>query len=157
MTKNDILRRIRYVFDFSDDQMIGLFAAADVTVTRAQVSNWLKKDDVADFEKIPDVLLATFLNGLINQRRGRREGAQPEPEKRLNHNIVLRKLRIALDFKEEDMLAVLALADFRMGKHELSALFRAPTHKHYRECQDQVLRNFLNGLQIKFRGAQQAD
>ena len=45
----------------------------------------------------------------------------------------------------------MALADFPLGKHELSAFFRKPDHKHYRVCQDQILRNFLKGVQLKYR------
>ena len=56
-----------------------------------------------------------------------------------------------LFMKAEDVLAVMALADFRMSKSELSAFFRKPDHKHYRECKDQILRNFLKGLQLKYR------
>ncbi|EGG99756.1 hypothetical protein imdm_737 [gamma proteobacterium IMCC2047] len=151
MTNNDILRRLRYTFDFDDKKMIALFAAADLTVTREQVSNWLKKEEDPAYEACHDKLFATFLNGFINDRRGKKEGTQPEPEKRLNNNIILRKLKIALNLKDDDMLAVMALAPFRMSKPELSALFRKPGHKHYRQCQDQILRNFLKGLQEKHR------
>lgn len=152
MTNNDILRRIRFIFDFSDSQMIDIFAKADVDVTRQQVSDWLKTDDKADFKELSDKQLATFLNGFINKKRGKKEGAQPEAEDRLNNNIIFRKLKIALDFKEENILEVMQLADFSISKHELSALFRRQDHKNYRECQTQILRNFLKGLQIKFRG-----
>ena len=54
--------------------------------------------------------------------------------------------------KDDDVLETLKLANFRLSKHELSAFFRKPDHKHYRECKDQVLRNFLQGLQVKVRG-----
>jgi uncharacterized protein YehS (DUF1456 family) len=63
------------------------------------------------------------------------------------------KLKIALNLKAEDVLEILGLADFRLSKHELSAFFRKPGHKHYRECKDQILRNFLNGLQKMHRPA----
>ena len=88
---------------------------------------------------------------MINQRRGKKEGAQPKPEQNLNNNIIFRKLKIALDLKAEDILEILSLTDVRISKHELSAFFRKPGHKHYRDCQDQILRNFLNGMQIKYR------
>ena len=65
--------------------------------------------------------------------------------------MVFFKLKIALDLKAEDVLSVLELADVHISKHELSAFFRKPTHKNYRECQDQVLRNFLAGLQLLYR------
>ena len=67
------------------------------------------------------------------------------------------KLKIALNLKAEDVLKILALVDFSLSKHELSAFFRKSSHKHYRKCQNQVLRNFLNGLQIQHRGKQEPD
>ncbi|MCK4980208.1 MAG: DUF1456 family protein, partial [Candidatus Delongbacteria bacterium] len=131
--------------------MIKMFTLADLEVTRAQVSDWLKKEDVEEYQAINDKTFATFLNGFINYKRGKREGEQPEPEKQLNNNIILMKLKIALNLKAEDILDILNLVDMRLGKSELSAFFRKPGHKHFRECKDQILRNFLKGLQIKYR------
>lgn len=156
MTNNDVLRRIRYTFDFNDAKMMSLFADADAEVSREQISNWMKKEDDPDYQNCSDQHLATFLNGLINDRRGKKEGEQPKPEKKLTNNIILRKLTIALNLKAEDVLAVLELADLRISKHELSAFFRKADHKHYRNCKDQVLRNFLQGLQLKLRPADTA-
>jgi len=151
MTNNDILRRIRYIFDFSDTKMIELFALADHTVTRAEVSDWMKKEGDPDFKSLYDKQFAIFLNGLINDKRGKREGPQSKPEKSLNNNIIFRKLKIALNFRDEDILEVFDLADLKVSKHEISALFRKPTQSQYRPCKDQFLRNFLHGLQIKYR------
>lgn len=153
MTNNDILRRIRYIFDFNDNKMITIFGLADSKVTREQISDWLKKDDDPAYKACNDTQLATFLNGLIIDKRGKKDGPQPEPEKKLNNNIIFRKLKIALNLKEEDTLAVLELANLKISKHELSAFFRRENHKHYRVCKDQVLRNFLTGLQLKYRPA----
>jgi uncharacterized protein YehS (DUF1456 family) len=151
VNNNDILRRIRYTFNFADSKMIDLFHQADYLVTREQISDWLKKDDDPAYKDCSDIQLAAFLNGLINDKRGRREESQTKPEKRLNNNIIFRKLKIALNFKDEDILNILALADLPMSKHELSAFFRRPDHKNFRSCKDQILRNFLQGLQLKFR------
>lgn len=152
MTNNDILRRVRFIFDFGDAQMMALFASGGFNASRELVSDWLKADDKPEYKELRDVQLAVFLNGLINKKRGKREGEQPEPEKKLNNNIILRKLKIALDFKDEQILEVMELAGFPLSKHELSAFFRKPGHNNYRECQSQVLRNFLKGLQFKIRG-----
>ena len=151
--KNDILRRIRYAFDFDDSKMIALFGSADYQVTRAQISDWLKKDDDPAFQELSDTQLAIFLNGLINHKRVKKEGPQPVPETRLTNNMIFMKLKIALNLKAEDVLEILALAGLRISKHELSAFFRKPDNKHYRECKDQILRNFLKGLQLKYRPA----
>lgn len=152
MKANDCLRRIRYILDLGDKEVIDLFAQAEQPVTRAQVIAWLKKDDDPDYQQCSDPMFASFLNGLINQRRGSKEGPQAEPEKSLNNNIVFRKLKIAFNLQADDILALLSLADVNISKHELSAFFRRADHKHYRDCKDQILRNFLTGLQIKHRG-----
>lgn len=151
MDNNDVLRRIRYVFDLSDSKMIAIFGHADQVVTREQISDWLKKEDDPALKKINDITLATFLNGFIIERRGKKEGQQPVPEKRLTNNAIFIKLKIALDLKAEDILEILNLSGVHISKHELSAFFRKPEHKHYRECKDQILRNFIHGLQLKFR------
>ena len=151
MTNNDVLRRIRYAFDFNDSKMIEIFSLADHKVTREVISDWLKQDEDPAFQKISDTQLAVFLNGLINDRRGKKQGAQPEPEKRINNNIIFRKLKIALDLKDEDIFKIMDLADFSISKPELSALFRKKGHKHYRTCKDQILRKFLTGVQLKYR------
>ena len=151
MKNNDILRRIRYIFDLNDSKMISLFSSAGYEVTRAQVSDWLKKDDDPAYKKCSDTRLAIFLNGFINDKRGKKKGPQPVPEKRLTNNIIFRKLRISLNMRDEDILEIMELAHLPISKHELSAFFRKPDHKHYRDCKDQILRNFLRGLQIKYR------
>jgi uncharacterized protein YehS (DUF1456 family) len=151
MTSNDILRRIRYVFDFGDDQMIALFGLGGLEVRRAEVSDWLKRDTDESYRACRDVQLAHFLNGLIIQKRGAQDGPPPVAETRLNNNIVLRKLKIALNLTSDDMIEVLHSAEAYMGKPEVSAFFRRTDHKHYRECLDQVLRNFLEGLRLRYR------
>ncbi len=151
------MRRIRYIFNFDDDTMMKIFALADIDVNRAEISDWLKKDDDPAYQACNDKTMAVFLNGLINLKRGKREGEQPELEKQLNNNIVMKKLKIALNLKSDDLLEVMTLVDFNISQHELSAFFRKATHKHYRSCKDQVLRNLLKGLQVKFRGKAQPE
>ncbi len=157
MTNNEILRRVRYVFDFNDTKMIAVFGQVEETVTREQISEWLKKDADSAYKSLSDTQLAIFLNGLIVEKRGKKEGPLPVPEKQLNNNIVFRKLKIALDLKNEDVLDILSLANLKISKHELSAFFRRQDHKHFRVCKDQILRNFLNGLQLKHRPGEKPD
>jgi len=157
MTNNDILRRIRYIFDFNDSKMINLFGLADYEVTREQISDWLKKDDDPAYQPCSDTQLAIFLNGLIIDKRGKKEGALPEPEKHLTNNIIFMKLKIALNLQADEILAMLRPVGMVISKHELSAFFRKVGHKHYRECKDQILRNFLKAVQLKYRGSAETD
>ena len=151
MNNNDILRSLRYTFDFDDPTMIEIFAQGDLSVSRAEVSDWLKKEDHEEFKPINDFKLAVFLNGLINFKRGKQEGQQMVPEKQLTNNMILRKLKIALNLRDDDMLEILSKAGRHISKHELSAFFRNPSQSQYRPCLDQVLRNFLQGLQMQHR------
>ena len=151
MTNNDILRRVRYIFDINDTSMIKIFDLADMKVDRAQISDWLKNEDDPESKVMNDTELATFLNGFIIKQRGKKDGPQAAVESTLSNNIIFRKLRIALNLQEADIMNILSLADMKISKHELSALFRRTDHKHYRKCKDQILRNFLKGLQLKHR------
>jgi len=152
ISNNDILRRLRYTFDFSDAKMIELFSLADLEVTRAQISDWLKKEDHPESKELSDMQLAIFLNGFIIDKRGKREGPQPQPEKVLNFNIILRKLKIALQLRDDDMVDIFGQIGFGVSKHEISAIFRNPNQRQYRPCKEQFMRNFLHGLQVKYRG-----
>lgn len=139
------------MFDFSDSKMIKLFDHMDFEVSRTIISAWLKKDEDPDLIEMADVDLAIFLNGLIIEKRGRREGPLPEPEEELDNNLILRKLKIALNLRTDDILDIFGLAGKRISPHELSAFLRNPTQKQHRYCNDQYLRQFLTGLQKKYR------
>lgn len=151
MNNNDIFRRLRFILNYNDSEMQRMFALADCTVEGSKIAHWLNKntpeeDDMSDFH------LAAFLTGVIHEKRGKREGPQPPIELTLNNNIIFRKLRIAFNLKDTDILHMIDLAGMRFSKHELSAFFRKPTQSQYRECQDQILRKFLKGLQLVQRG-----
>jgi uncharacterized protein YehS (DUF1456 family) len=150
MDNNDVLRRLRYSFDLDDAKVIEIFAHAGLEVKRGFVVAWLKKEDDPAYQACNDRMLATFLNGFIIEKRGKRDGPQPKPEMHLTNNAILMKLKIALNLQAEGMQEILRLGGQELSNHELSAFFRRPGHKHYRECQDQALRNFLAGLQQKF-------
>jgi uncharacterized protein YehS (DUF1456 family) len=153
MINNDVLRRVRYALELKDTTMIEIFALSDTEISRDELLKFLKKDNEEGFAPLDNKLLGQFLDGLIIYKRGKQERPsepvkKPEP---LTNNTILKKLRIALEFKEEDMLSTLKLADFELSKGELSSFFRQKSHKHHRECGDQILRNFLQGLTIRFR------
>ncbi len=151
MTNNDVLKRLRYTFDFSDDEMIRIFDLGDYKTTRTEISDWLKPEDHTSYINLPDKKLAHFLNGFINLKRGKREGEQPTAESTMTNNLVLKKLKIALALKTEDLISIFKQADLEVSKNEISAFMRNPKQSQYRQLLDQYLRNFLMGLQLKYR------
>ena len=70
----------------------------------------------------------------------------------MTNNDILKKLRVALKLRDDEIVKILELVDFRISKSELGAFFRKEDHPKYMECGDQILRNFLNGLVIHLRG-----
>lgn len=152
MTKNEILRKLRFIFDLNDEAVISIFNSGNFQTDRSQISDWLKKEDDENFKIINDFQLASFLNGIIVNKRGKKDEKELVAETVLNNNIILRKLKIALNLKDEDIIELLQSVDFRISKPEISAFFRVSSHKHYRTCKDQILRNFLLALQFKYRG-----
>ena len=153
MNNNDILRRLRYALDLSDDKMIGIFARVGQVLSKDEVHSLLGKEDEEGTVICLDDLMAAFLDSLIIELRGPpRPGAPPQPiPERLTNNDIIKKLRIALKLQEGDMLTILEAGGQSMSKGELSALFRKPGHKHYRPCGDQVMRAFLRGLTLRLR------
>jgi uncharacterized protein YehS (DUF1456 family) len=142
MNNNDVLRSLRYLLDISDAQLADICQLADYSLAPETVEALLKKDDEEGFQPCSDEVLGHFLAGLV-----------PLPvEKRLTNNIILKKLRVAFELRDDDMHEILRAADLPMTKAELSALFRSPEHKNYRACGDQLLRNFLRGLTQRLRG-----
>jgi uncharacterized protein YehS (DUF1456 family) len=90
-------------------------------------------------------------SGVLQARQGRKP-SQLAIELPITNNIVLKKLRVAFELKEDDMHEILKAAEFPVSKPELSALFRKAGHNNYRPCGDQLLRNFLRGLTLRVRG-----
>ena len=133
--------------------MLSIFELGGYKGNRPELITWLAREEEEGFVLCEDVNLARFLNGLIIKNRGAKEGEEgaPEPETELTNNIVLRKLKIALNLQADDILQMLKLNDFALSKHELSALFRRPDHKNYRLCLDQLLRNILDGMEKHYR------
>jgi len=150
MTNNDVFRRLKYAFNYNPEKIILFFSHVGVAATRDDVSVWLGKDtEEKENLSLSDVQFASFLNGMIIDYRGKKDNTIPVAEKELDNNLVFKKLRIALSLKDTDILELLTLAGLNFGKSELTAFFRKPGHQHYKDCQDQVLRNFLNGLFLK--------
>ncbi|MEC5127661.1 DUF1456 family protein [Verrucomicrobiales bacterium BCK34] len=147
MTNNDILRRLRHALEISDTVVAEIIGKTGEETSRSQVDRWLKREEEEGYQALSDPALCRFLDGLIIERRGARpDGSVPEPLDLLTNNEILKKLRIALEMRDEDVNAVFEKADFVVTKAELSSFFRKEGHRNYRLCPEQVLRKFLQGL-----------
>lgn len=152
MKNNDVLRGIQHILNISDAAIVDIFKLAQHKINPETVSSFLKDEDEAGYMECTNNLLILFLDGLITHRRGKSEGKSVDPKgifPPLTNNIIFKKLRIAFDLKEDDLIELMSLADFEVSKNEVSAIFRKPGHKHYRECSDDFLMAFLVGLTFR--------
>ena len=144
MTNNDILRRLRYAFNYTNLNVAKVIAHVGQKVELSQVGLWIQQDDP---QPLSDKELCQFLDGLIIEKRGARpDGAIPQPLQTITRNEILKKLRIALALREEGMMEVFKNAQFVVTKAELGSFFRKEGQRNYTECPEQVLRKFIHGL-----------
>lgn len=154
MTNNDVLRRLRYALNLSDGKVVELFGLAGYELGGEELDLLYLKEGEEGFVECEDALVGFFLQGLIADRRGKREnGAEGRaPSLRLSNNDILKQLRIALELRDDDVIDIMARAGVRVSKSEVGALFRKKSQPNFRPCGDQFLRNFLSGLTARLRG-----
>lgn len=150
MTNNDLLRRLRYALNLDGVTMTEIFALAGYEIGPAEALKFLKKEEEQGFVACDDAVMGYFLDGLIIYRRGRQEqpAAAGPAAGELTNNLILRKLRIALELNDAAMIEILKLAGVVISKAQLSAMFRSVDHRNYKQCGDQFLRNFIRGLTL---------
>lgn len=159
MTNNDVLRMVRYALELHNPAVLELFALSNISLQLVDLDAMLRDDDDPGYVAMSDGLLGAMLDGLVVKHRGKREPVAgearqaPAPQPALTNNRILRALRIALELKDTDVLDILDKGGLVISKAELAALFRREGHRNYQQCGDQILRNFLRGLALWYRGA----
>lgn len=163
MENIDILKRLRYALDIKDSDMAEIFKLGGVMQTKAQVQELLAFKADSDTDSLKNIcnnhMLESFLNGFITFKRGRKEAKPGESEKpnflieddRNVNNVFLKKVKIALAFTGEDMLAAFKAGGAELSNGELSALLRREGQRNYKVCGDRYIKVFLKGLGERYR------
>jgi len=154
MAQNELLRSIRDALKIDDATMIQIFRQAGREVGQSTISSLMQSEEQDGYIPCSNPVMGFFLDGLIIHNRGQQDGKPvpaDQPVAVLTNNAILKKLRIALDLKEDDLVGILQLAGITVSKHELTALFRKQGHKHYKECSNQFLKAFLKGIALRTR------
>ncbi len=153
MTNNDVLRRLCYALNMNDTTTMQILKLTGHEIAQSTVTAFFKKEGEKGHIECSDKILLAFCDGLICHKRGKK-GEPPGQSKEMSdppitNNLILKKMRIALDLKEPDMLEILKLAKVEISKSEIAALFRREGHKNYRKCGDQFLQGFIAGVAIR--------
>jgi uncharacterized protein YehS (DUF1456 family) len=149
MTNNDILRSIRYILNVNETKIIEIINLTGFKVSKEDLMSFLKQEDEAGYKNCGDKVLAHFLDGLVIQKRGVKEDRATQPlELPLTNNIILKKIRVAFELRDHDIIQLIEKSGLKISKTELSAFFRNKEHRNYRDCGNQFLRNLLKGMSI---------
>lgn len=152
MTNNEVMISVRYTLDIKNKEVAQMIKDGGVELSVLDVVSILKGENEEGFVACPAETIHAFLDGLILKRRGPNDRPTSKSSTAsIDNNRVLRKLRIAFEMRDTDMIDTMKDVGFSVSKGEINALFRAPEHRHYMKCGDQFLRNFLKGLTHKFR------
>ena len=147
MNTNDILFKIKTALSLDNQTIIEAYSFTGYNMKPERLDRLLKRRQDSDFEFCSYEELGLFLDGFVLLKRG------PSPKKtdeneviELTNNLILKKLRIALELKEPEIEIIFGLGEANLSKQQLSSLFRKEGHKNFRECSDELLIAFLNGL-----------
>ena len=146
VSTNEILYRIQKALNLSMEEMLEAYALESYKMTAAHLDTLLKRRTDKAFQLCSYEELGIFLDGLVTLKRG------PSPQKpedevvELTNNLILKKLRIALELKEAETEIIFGLGDVSLSKQELKSLFRKESHKNFKKCSGELLMAFLEGL-----------
>ena len=147
LSTNDILYRIKKALHLTDGEILEAYALENYDMTPEHLRNLLKRRQDKGFVLCSYEELGVFLDGLVTLKRGPKpQNASEDEVVELTNNLILKKLRAALNLKEYELQMLFALVDVELSKQQLSSLFRKEEHKNFKACSDEMLDTFLKGL-----------
>ncbi len=151
MKNSYVLSRIKTALQLDNEKILEVFALANNDISFNDLQLLLDQAEDDNKKDCGANILSDFLDGLITDRRGPSDSKKDNKKKvqKITNNSVLKKLRIALDMKEEAMLSVFEMGEVELTAVELGSFFRKHGNKHYRACDDRLLDLFFDGLELK--------
>jgi len=146
ISTNEVLYRIQQSIHLTQDEMLKAYELENYVMERSHLASLLKRRQDKDFMLCSYEELGVFLDGLVTLKRGPSSKKKDEEVVELSNNLILKKLRIALELKEAEIEIIFGLADIELSKQQLSSLFRKEGHKNFKICSDELLMAFLEGL-----------
>ena len=147
VSTNEILYHIQKAINLSIEEMLAIYKLEADDMSEVHLDSLLKRRQEKGFMLCSYEELGIFLDGLVTFKRGPSTKKSNDNEVvELTNNLILKKLRIALELKEAETEIIFGLADAELTKQQLASLFRKEGHKNFKECSDKLLMAFLEGL-----------
>ena len=147
MRPSDIIKSIKEALNLNRAQIKHIYSLEEYPITEERIDSILKNRSKKNSANATYEELGVFLDGLIKYKRGK-DIIQKEQEEDiiLDNNLILKKLRVALNLKEFEIAMIFELADFNISKSAIKDMFRSPNHPKLKECDNKTLKAFLEGL-----------
>jgi len=147
MQPNDVLFKIKKALSLETEEMIKAYALADFEMTEERLESIIKRRQDKGFEEATFEELGVFLDGLVLLKRGPSDKVANEDDVvELTNNLILKKVRVAMELKEPELVILFALAEVELTKRQIGSLFRKEGTKNFKACSDELLNAFLEGL-----------
>lgn len=147
MQINDILFKIKTALSLDNEAIIKAYTLVEYEMSQERLTDILKKRQDKGYAEATYEELGLFLDGLILLKRGKASTIKDEDEVfELTNNLILKKLRVALELKEAELIILFALAEVTITKRQIGSLFRKEGGKNFKACSDELLLSFLEGL-----------
>lgn len=150
LTLNEILYKIKKSIDLTNSDIIKAYELENFSMSEERLESLLVRRNDDNFQEATFEEIGIFLDGLVTLKRGPSKQKASNEAVELTNNLILKKLRIALELKDPQIEIIFALADVELTKQQLSSLFRKESHKNFKVCSDELLHSFLNGLDEYF-------
>ena len=146
VSTNEILYRIQKALNLSMENMIEIYKLESYEMSETHLDALLKRRLDKGFMLCSYEELGVFLDGLVTFKRGPSPKKSTDEVVELTNNLILKKLRIALELKEAETEIIFGLADIELTKQQLASLFRKENHKNFKPSSDELLMAFIEGL-----------
>ena len=147
MQINDILFKIKTALSLDNKSIIEAYALVNYEMSEEYLVNILKKHQDKGYEEATYEELGLFLDGLVILKRGPSDKVPTEDDVvELTNNLILKKIRVAMELKEAELVILFALAEVTLTKRQIGSLFRKEGTKNFKACSDELLMAFLDGL-----------
>jgi uncharacterized protein YehS (DUF1456 family) len=147
MQINDILFKITTALSLKNEEIIEAYKLANFEMSQERATSILKRKQDKGFEEATFEELGIFLDGLVLLKRGASDKEVAENEVvELTNNLILKKIRVAMELKEAELVILFALGEVTITKRQIGSLFRKEGGKNFKVCSDELLDAFLEGL-----------
>ena len=146
ISTNEILYRIQKALNLTNAEILEAYKLETYDMDPSHLESLLKRRHDDAFMLCSYEELGIFLDGLVTLKRGPSPKKKTDEAVELTNNLILKKLRIALELKEAQTEIIFGLAEIELSKQQMASLFRKEGHKNFKMCSDELLMSFLEGL-----------